>query len=108
MRNKKWGVGDPYGVSWINYSFWNTLQIWWLNQALHSWGFLFVGWLLDLDMTKRSIMYGLAYGISIGVGGAVTFSIALESLAIGISRGLGSGISLGMALALLLNKGKTC
>ena len=65
------------------------------------------GW-VDLDMTKRSIMYGLAYGICIGVGGAITFGIALESLAIGISIGLGSGISLGMALALLLNKGKTC
>ena len=53
-------------------------------------------------------MYGLAYGTSIGVGGAITFGIALESAAIGISIGLGSGISLGVALALLLNKGKTC
>jgi len=64
------------------------------------------GW-IDLGVTKRSIMYGLAYGISIGVGGAITFGIALESLAIGISIGLGSGISLGVALALLINKGKT-
>ena len=46
-------------------------------------------------------MYGLAYGTSIGVGGAITFGIALESVAIGISIGLGSGISLGVALALL-------
>ena len=67
-----------------------------------------MGWWVNLDMTKRSIMYGLAYGTSIGVGGAITFGIALESVAIGISIGLGSGISLGVALALLLNKGKTC
>ena len=53
-------------------------------------------------------MYGLAYGICIGVGGVITFGIALESLAIGISIGLGSGISLGVALALLLNKGNSC
>jgi len=37
----------------------------------------------------------LIYGISIGVGGAITFGIALESVAIGILIGLGSGISLG-------------
>ena len=48
-------------------------------------------------MTKRSKMYGLAYALSIGMGGAITFGIALESLAIGISIGLGSGISLGVA-----------
>lgn len=59
-------------------------------------------------MTKRSIIYGLTYGISIGLGGAITFGIALESLAIGISIGLGSGISLGVALALLLNKSNSC
>tara|TARA_Y100000310_G_C20091703_1_gene538578 strand:+ start:28 stop:231 length:204 start_codon:yes stop_codon:yes gene_type:complete len=67
-----------------------------------------VGCWLDLDMTKRSIIYGLTYGISIGLGGAITFGIALESVAIGISIGLGSGISLGVALALLLNKGNSC
>ena len=59
-------------------------------------------------MAKRSIIYGSAYGISIGVGGAITFGIATESVAIGISIGLGSGISLGVAFALLLNKGNSC
>jgi len=59
-------------------------------------------------MTKRSLIYGLGYGISIGTGSAITFGIALESLAIGISIGLGSGISLGVALALLLNKSNSC
>jgi len=59
-------------------------------------------------MTKRSIIYGLAYGISIGAGGCITFGIALESVAIGITIGLGSGISLGVAFALLLNKGNSC
>ena len=59
-------------------------------------------------MDKKSIIYGLVYGISIGVGGAITFGIALESVAIGISIGLGSGISLGVAFALLLNKGNSC
>ena len=55
-------------------------------------------------MTKRSINYGLAYGICIGVGGAITFGIALESLAIGISIGLGSGITFGAALSQTKNK----
>ena len=59
-------------------------------------------------MTKRSIIYGSAYRISIGVRGAITFGIALESIAIGISIGLGSGISLGVAFALLLNNGNSC
>ena len=59
-------------------------------------------------MTERSIVYGLTYGISIGVGSAITFGIALESIAIGISIGLGSVISIGVAFALLLNKGNSC
>ena len=59
-------------------------------------------------MTKRSIIFGFAYGISIAVGGAITFGIALESVAIGMLIGLGSGISLGVSLAFLSNKGKPC
>ena len=61
-----------------------------------------------LDMNKRNIMYGLAYGISIGVGVAITFGVALENMAIGILMGLGSGISLGVGCSLLLSKRKSC
>ena len=36
-------------------------------------------------------MYGLAYGISIGAGVAITLGVALDNIAIGILIGLGSG-----------------
>ena len=61
-----------------------------------------------LDMNKRNIMYGLAYGISIGVGVAITFGVALDNIDIGISIGLGAAVSLGVGFSLLLSKRKSC
>ena len=78
-----------------------TLQI----KGTHT---LLSNFCVILDMNKRSIMYGLAYGTSIGVGVAITFGVALENMAIGILMGLGSGISLGVGCSLLLSKRKSC
>jgi len=50
----------------------------------------------------------LAYGISIGVGVAITFGVALDNIAIGISIGLGAAVSLGVGFYLLLSKRKSC
>jgi len=44
------------------------------------------------------------YGLTIGVGVAITFGVALDSIAIG----LGSGVSLAVGLSMLLSKRKSC
>ena len=55
-------------------------------------GFFVYGMMgIFLDMNKTNIMYGLAYGISIGAGVAITLGVALDNIAIGILIGLGSG-----------------
>ena len=51
---------------------------------------------------------GKVYGISIGVGVAITFGVALDNIAIGISIGLGAAVSLGVGFSLLLSKRKSC
>ena len=59
-------------------------------------------------MNKTNVIYGLAYDISIGVGVAITFGVALDNIAIGISIGLGTAVSLGVGFYLLLSKRKSC
>ena len=62
----------------------------------------------NLKESAKWKLYGLVYGLTTGVGVAITFGVALDSIAIGISIVLGSGVSLGVGLSMLLSKRKSC
>ena len=62
----------------------------------------------NLKESAKWKVYGLVYGLTTGVGVAITFGVALDSIAIGISLVLGSGVSLGVGLSMLLSKRKSC